>query len=115
MESIQGGDGFKAAEGRADSPAGKSMDVRMEIEAVAVILDCDDAAGEGRGIGGNPLEHLPERLPGRRAEQAEIAAVEFENGAQELGDGEGLLGMAALFQDVRIEPLGEKQNALLLA
>jgi hypothetical protein len=35
MESIQGGDGFKAAEGRPDSPAGKSMDVRMEIEAVA--------------------------------------------------------------------------------
>jgi hypothetical protein len=115
MESIQGGDGFKAAEGRPDSLAGKSMDVRMEIEAVAVTLDCDDDAGDGRGIGGNLLGHLPERLPSRRTEQAEIAAVEFENGAQELGDGEGLLGMATLFQDVCIEPLGEKQDALLLA
>jgi hypothetical protein len=61
------------------------------------------------------LEHFPERLPGRLAEQAEIAAVVFENGAQELGDGEDVLGVADLLQDVRIEPLGEKQDALLLA
>ena len=39
----------------------------------------------------------------------------FENGAQELGDGEDVLGVADLLQDVRIEPLGEKQDALLLA
>jgi site-specific DNA recombinase len=91
------------------------MDVGMEIEAVAVTLDCDDDAGKGRAIGGNLLEHLPERLPGRLAEQAEFPAVVFENGAQELGDGEDVLGMADLLQDVRVEPLGEKQDALLLA
>ena len=61
------------------------------------------------------LEHLPERLPGRFAEQAKFPAVVFENGAQELGDGEDVLDMADLLQDVRVEPLREKQDALLLA
>jgi len=87
----------------------------MVIEPAAVTLDCNDDAGEGRGMGGNLLEHLPERLPGRLAEQAEIPAVVFENGAQELGDGEDVLGVADLLRDVCIEPLGEKQDALLLA
>jgi len=47
--------------------------------------------GTAEGSGGNLLEHLPERLPGRLAEQAEFAAVVFENGAQELGDGEDVV------------------------
>ena len=88
LDSIQRGDRFKAAVGRPDSLAGESMDVRMVVEPVAVTLDCDDHAGDGRGIGGNLLEHLLERLPGRLAEQAKIPGVVFENGAQELGDGE---------------------------
>ena len=115
LESIQRGDRFEAAAARPNSPAGESMDVRMVIEPAAVTLDCNDDAGEGRGMGGNLLEHLPERLPGRLAEQAEIPAVVFENGAQELGDGEDVLGVADLLRDVCIEPLGEKQDALLLA
>jgi hypothetical protein len=115
LESIQRGDRFKTAVGGPDSAASDGMDVRMEIEAVAVTLDCDDDAGKGRAIGGNLMEHLPERLPGRLAEQAEFPAVVFENGAQELGDGEDVLGMADLLQDVRVEPLREKQDALLLA
>ncbi len=41
--------------------------------------------------------------------------VKFENGAQKLGDGEDELDVADLFEDVRVEPLGEKQDALLLA
>lgn len=55
LESIQRGDRFKAAVGGPDSAAGDGMDVRMEIEAVAVTLDCDDGAGEGRASGGNFL------------------------------------------------------------
>ena len=39
----------------------------------------------------------------------------FEDGAQKLGDGENELSAADLFEDVSIEPLGEKQDALLLA
>jgi len=39
----------------------------------------------------------------------------FEDGAQELGDGEDELGMADSLEDVGIEPLGEEQDALLLA
>ena len=41
-----------------------SSTLGMEIEAVAVALNGNDDAGDGRGIGGNLLEHLPERLPG---------------------------------------------------
>jgi hypothetical protein len=99
LGTIQGGDRFKATVGRPDSLAGESMDVRMVIEPVAVTLDCDDDAGDGKAIGGNLLEHLPERLSGRLAEQAEIPAVVFENGVQELGDGEDVLGVADLLQD----------------
>ena len=53
-ESIQPGDRFKTAVGGPDSAASDGMDVRMEIEAVAVTLDCDDDAGKGRAIGGTP-------------------------------------------------------------
>jgi hypothetical protein len=86
-----------------------------EIEAVAVALNGDDDAREGCRVRGNLLEHLPEGLPGGLAEQAEVAAVEFENGAQELGNGEDELGVADLLEDVAVEPLGEKQDAFLLA
>ena len=113
--AIQSGNRFKAAVGGPDAAACESMDVGVEIEAVAVTLDRDDHAGEGRGIGGHLLEHLLERLPGRLAQQAEIPGVVFENGAQQLGDGEDVLGVADLLQDVPVEPLGEKQDALLLA
>ena len=82
---------------------------------VAVALNGNDDAREGGGIRGNLLEHLPERLPGRLAEQAEVLGVVFENGAQEPGDGEGELCVADLLQDVRVEPPGEKQDPLLLA
>jgi hypothetical protein len=115
LAGIDGGERFEAAVGGPDSAASECMDVRMVIEPVAVTLDCDDDAGEGRGIGGNLLEHLPERLPGRLAEQAEFPAVVFEYRAQELGDGEDVLGVVDLFQNVRIKPLSEKQDALLLA
>jgi hypothetical protein len=37
------------------------------------------------------------------------------NGAQKLGDGEDELGVTELLEDVRVEPLGKKQDALLLA
>jgi hypothetical protein len=87
----------------------------MEIEAVAVALNGDDDAREGCRIRGDLLEHLPEGLPDRLAEQAEVAAVELENGAQELGNGEDELGVADLLEDVAVEPLGEKQDAFLLA
>lgn len=39
----------------------------------------------------------------------------FEDRAQKLGDGENELGVTDLFEDVSVEPLGEKQDALLLA
>ena len=41
--------------------------------------------------------------------------MEFENGAQELGNGEDKLGVADLLEDVAVEPLGEKRDAFLLA
>jgi hypothetical protein len=41
--------------------------------------------------------------------------VVLENGAQELGDGENILVMADFLEEVNVEPLGEKQDALLLA
>ena len=82
---------------------------------VAVALNGEDNARKGGWIRGNLLEHLPEGLPGRLAEQAEFLGVVFENGAQELGDGEDELGVADLLEDVGIEPLGEKQDVLLLA
>jgi hypothetical protein len=41
--------------------------------------------------------------------------VVFEDGAQKLGDGENELGVADLLENVSVEPLGEKQDALLLA
>lgn len=61
------------------------------------------------------MEHLLESLPGGLAEEAQILGVVFEDGAQEFGDGEDELGVADLFEDVRVEPLREKQEALLLA
>mgnify|MGYP001133793342 CR=1 FL=1 len=39
----------------------------------------------------------------------------FEDRAQKLGEDEDELGVADLFEDVRVKPLGEKQDALLLA
>jgi hypothetical protein len=87
----------------------------MEIEAVAVALNGDDDAREGCRVRGNLPKHLPEGLPGGLAEQAEVAAVELENGAQELGNGEDELGVADRLEDVAVEPLGEKQDAFLLA
>ena len=39
----------------------------------------------------------------------------FEDGAQELGDGKNVLGMADLFEDVGIEPFGKQEDAFLLA
>jgi hypothetical protein len=66
-------------------------------------------------VGGGFLEHLLESLPCRLAEQAEVFWVVFENGTQELGDGEDELSMADVFENVGIEPLGKKQDALLLA
>lgn len=41
--------------------------------------------------------------------------MELEDRAQELGDGEDILGVTDRFEDVRVEPFGEKQDALLLA
>jgi hypothetical protein len=108
LGGIERRDRFKVTVGRPDSAASESVDVRMEIEVVAVALNRDDDAREGGWIRGNLLEHLPEGLPGRLAEQAEFLGVVFENGAQELGDGEDVLGVADLLQDVGIEPLGEK-------
>ena len=61
------------------------------------------------------MEHLLEGLPGGLAQQAEAPGVAFEDGAQELEDGEDKLGVADLLADVGVEPLGEKQDALLLA
>jgi hypothetical protein len=49
------------------------------------------------------------------SEQAEFLRMVFENGAQKLGDGENKLSVADLFENVSVEPLGEKQDALLLA
>jgi len=115
LGGIERCDRLKAAVGKPDSAAGESVDMRMEIEAVAVALDGDHDPRECGWIRGNLLEHLPEGLPGRLAEQAKIPGVVFENGAQELGDGEDELGMADLLEDVGIEPLGEEQDALLLA
>jgi hypothetical protein len=88
----------------------------MEIKAVSIILDREDDARHGGWVGGDFLEHLLERLLGQFAEQPKFFGVVFENGAQKLGDGEDELGVADLFEDVRVvEPLGEKQDALLLA
>ena len=115
LGAVERRDRFKVTVGRPDSAAGESVDVRMEIEVVTVALNGNDDAREGCRIRGNLLEHLPEGLPGRLAEQAEVAAVEFENGAQELGNGADELGVADLLEDVPIEPLGEKQDTLLLA
>jgi hypothetical protein len=41
-ERIEGRDGLEVALGVPDAPAGKSMDMRMEIEAVAVALNRND-------------------------------------------------------------------------
>jgi hypothetical protein len=89
--------------------------MRMEIEAVAVALNGNDGTREGCRVRGALLGHLPEGLPGRRAEKAEVPGVVFENGAQELGDGEDVLSVADLLEDVAVEPLGEKQDAFLVA
>jgi len=115
LGGIERRDRLKVAAGRPDSSACESVDMGMEIEAVAVALNGDDDAREGCRIRGDLLEHLPEGLPDRLAEQAEVAAVELENGAQELGNGEDELGVADLLEDVAVEPLGEKQDAFLLA
>jgi hypothetical protein len=53
-------------------------------------------------------------LPGGLAKDAEQAAVVFEDSAQELGDGEYILGVADLLKDVSIEPLGKEQDAFLV-
>jgi hypothetical protein len=45
----------------------------------------------------------------------EFLSVIFENGTQQLGNREDELGRTNLFEDMGIEPLGEKQDALLLA
>ena len=66
-------------------------------------------------MSGNFLGHFLDSLPGRFAEQAKFLGVVFENEAQKLGDREDELGVTDLFEDVGIEPLGEKQDALLLA
>jgi len=78
LGGIKRGDRLKVAAGGPDSSAGESVDMGMEIEAVAVALNGDDDAREGCRIRGNLLEHLPEGLPDRLAEQAEVAAVELE-------------------------------------
>jgi hypothetical protein len=106
---------LKTAVCRPDSSAGDGVDMGMEVQAVSVALDRQDDARQGGRIGGDLLEHLLEGLPGGFAEQAEFFRVEFENGAQKLGDRENELGVADLFEDVSVEPLGEKQDALLLA
>ncbi len=113
--NVERGNGFQAAVGGPDASASDGVDVGMKIEAVAVALNGDDDAGDGKGIGGNLLQHLPECLLGRLAEQAEITAVAFENGARELWEGEEVLGVPDLLQDVPIEQLSEEQDALLLA
>ena len=87
----------------------------MKIQAVSVALDGDNDTREGGRIGGNLQEHLLDRLPGGFAEQAEVPGMVLEDGAQELGNGEDELGVTDLFEDVRVKPLGEKQDALLLA
>jgi hypothetical protein len=113
--SVQRRYGFKAAVGGPDSPTGDCVDMGMEIEIISVTLDGDYDAGKGGWIGSNFLEHFLESLPGRFAEQAELFGVVFENGAQEFWDCEHELGVADLFEDVSVQPLGEKQDALLLA
>jgi len=60
-------------------------------------------------------EHLPEGLQGRCAQKAGAPGVVFENGAQELGDGEDEPGVTDLFEDASVESLGEEQDAFLLA
>jgi hypothetical protein len=69
----------------------------------------------GLVCGGDFLKHLLEGLPCGFAEKAEFPGVVSEDGAQKLWDGEDELGVADLFEDVSVKPLGEKQGALLLA
>jgi hypothetical protein len=45
--SFQGGDGFEGAVGRPNAAACDGMDMRMEVEAIAVVLDGQDEARDG--------------------------------------------------------------------
>jgi len=113
--SVERRNRFKAAVGGPDSPAGDGVDMRVKVQVVSVALNGDDDARQGGRVGGDFLKHLLEGLPGGFAEQAEFPGVVSEDGAQKLWDGEDELGVAGLFEDVSVEPLGEKQDALLLA
>lgn len=87
----------------------------MEIQAVPVARDRQDNAGQGGRVGGDLLKHLLEGLPCGFAEEAEFPGAVSEDWAQKFWDGEDELGVTDLFEDVSVEPLGEKQDALLLA
>jgi hypothetical protein len=88
---VERGNRFKAAVGGPDAPAGNSMDVGMEIQAISITLHRNNNARQCGMVGGGFLEHLLERLPGCFTEQAEVFGVVFENSAQKLGDGENKL------------------------
>jgi len=113
--SVERRNRFKAAVGGPDSPAGDGVDMGMKVKVISVALNGDDDARQGGRVGGDFLKHLLEGLPGGFAEQAEFLGVVSEDGAQKLWHGEDELGVADLFEDVSVEPLGEKQDALLLA
>ena len=115
LAGIDGGNRFKAAVGGPHSTARNGVDVRVNIQPISVALDGNHDTGEGRRIAGNPLEHLPQGLPGGLAKDAEQAAVVFKDSAQKLGDGEDILGVADLLKDVSIEPLGKEQDTFLVA
>jgi|WetSurMetagenome_2_1015567.scaffolds.fasta_scaffold108678_4 hypothetical protein len=104
--------GFKTAVGGPDSSAGDGVDIGMKVKAVSVALNGDDDARQGGRVGGDFLKHLLEGLPGGFAEQAEFLGVILEDGAKKLWDGENELGVADLFEDVSVQPLGEKQDPL---
>jgi hypothetical protein len=87
----------------------------MKVNRVSVTLNGDDDARQSCRVGGGFLKHFLEGLPGGFAEQAEFPGVASEDGAQKLWDGEKILTVTDLFEDVSVEPLGEKQDALLLA
>jgi hypothetical protein len=88
----------------------------VEQDRIAAIgLNGDDYAGDGIRIFGYFPEELGEGFVEALAEQTQELAVVLEIDAEHFGDGNDILAVRDLFEQLGLDAFGESDDSLLMA
>jgi hypothetical protein len=91
------------------------MDVRVPVDQLTEGVNRRNHTGHGVGMVDNRAVNVTYGLPGEAGQPAQETAIEAEEDAQALGDGEHELAMGDGFADVTRDVLGHDEGPLLVA